>query len=202
MVEQRRSIRWASHGARRMQVGRKFSWATPGDQKKRCGSRIVVTSSWARVASIKNTESEYSWMKRWKWKIVKKRNRSAKEWLPPRSNAINEGLNWPVFTSPAQGNTDAVHRKNVQTRWESQWQKKLRSSRVISTLSLELLMSLKVTTLESMQWRNPSNVVSGWNSGWWFKKTLWRAVQNSKKYPKSKPLSDLRVGKINDLTML
>ena len=54
---------------------------------------------------------------------------------------------------------------------------RLLPSRAISKLSLDLVMTLNVTTLESMQWENPANVAPVC----WLFKTVWRAKQHSKK---------------------
>ena len=194
MVEQRRSIRWASHGARRTQVGRKFSWATPADQKKRSGSRTVVSSSWARVASIKNTESGYSGRRDGSGRSLKKPNRSAKEWLPSRSNAINEGLNWPVFASPA---------RLTRTLTSKTCANALRST-VTKNYDHRGDFNAQLGAADESECHNVGKraMEEPIKRGIWMKqwlvsqKNLWRSIQISKKYPKSKPPSDLRVGKI------
>ena len=128
----------------------------------------------------KNTESEYSWMRDGCGKSSKKEQVSERMIIVTiKRHQRRIELASVCFSRSV--NTD-VHFENMYKCNENHSDKKLRSSRVISTLSLDLLMSLKVTTLESVQWRSPSNVVSGWNSVG-ESKTLSRSIQNSKKVP-------------------
>ena len=57
-----------------------------------------------------------------------------------------------------------VHIQKMHKCIENHCNKKkniLRPSRALSTLSLDLVMTLNVTTLECMQWGNATNVASG-----------------------------------------
>ena len=124
-----------------------FSWAKPGDQQKRYGSRKVVTSSWA-LASIRNNGVRILFNKRWKRKTIKT------ECVSESTN--KEGQCWLVSVFTTQGIrtftskrcTHALRLKNI-----------LHSSRVVSTPNLGLAKDPKVTSLESTRWENPTSVV-------------------------------------------
>ena len=110
-------------------------------RRTRDGSRTVVTDTWALVAGV-----GILWSKRWKRKIMKTEHVSERV-ITTTMKCHQRGQCLLPQSGYKDGHTEKMYKcienhsnKNI-----------LRSSRAISRLSLDLVMILNVTTLESMQ---------------------------------------------------
>ena len=97
----------------------------------------MVTSSWALVASIRNTESEYCSTPRWKRKTIKTEMCHRKNDYHHDKALQKEGWCWPVSVFTTQGiRTFTSKRSTHALRLNAQ--NILQSSRVVSTPNLVL----------------------------------------------------------------
>ena len=89
--------------------GTHFFWAKPGEKKgiweSRCSHTYMGNGGFTQKHGVGILLNE-GWNERTLKQIM-----SANEWSPPQSNATNEGLKQPVFTSPTQGAQTFTSRK-------------------------------------------------------------------------------------------